>query len=183
MSENRSKIYLSGFMGAGKSRVGRTLRDKYGLPFYDTDAVIEEKAGKTVRLIFEEDGEEVFRNMEKQVIEELSQLDGDIVIALGGGAVMFDENRELMKKNGVIIYLKSSPESIYERVKHNKKRPLLYAGDVPDAEKIVLNRIKSMLEERAAYYEQADFVIERDGLEAEEVAAKILDFRKKLKKR
>jgi shikimate kinase len=176
MSDRRTKVFLSGFMGAGKSRIGRTLRDEYGIPFYDTDAVIEEKSKKSVNLIFEEEGENAFRNWETLVLKELSELEGLVIIALGGGAVLSEVNRNIMKNSGFVIYLKSSAEAIYERVKHNTHRPLLQVDDVENAGEIVLNKIKTIMNERSSYYEQADLTIERDGMEPQEVAKKIVHF-------
>ena len=176
MSRTRKHIYLSGFMGAGKSRIGRTMQERTHFPFHDIDNVIEEKIGKSVANIFSEDGEEFFRELEKRTIQELAQNEQISIIALGGGAVMSAESREIMFQTGFIIYLKSSPEAIYERVKHKTHRPLLRVDDADNSKEKILIRIKTLMAQRSAYYEQADLVIERDGMDAEEVAGQIIDF-------
>jgi shikimate kinase len=176
MENRKIKIYLSGFMGAGKSRIGRTLRDKTGFQFYDSDRIVEEKAGKTISRIFAEDGEDTFRELEKQAIKELARKEETVIIALGGGAVLIEENRKIMRESGYVIYLKSSAEAIYERVKHKTHRPLLQVDGTENVKEKVLHKIETMMNERASLYEQADLVIERDGMEAEEVADKIIEF-------
>jgi len=176
MENRKIKIYLSGFMGAGKSRIGRTLRDKTGFQFYDSDRVVEEKAAKTISRIFAEDGEDTFRELEKQAIKELARKEETVIIALGGGAVLIEENRKIMRESGYVIYLKSSAEAIYERVKHKTHRPLLQVDGTENVKEKVLHKIETMMNERDSLYEQADLVIERDGMEAEEVADKIIEF-------
>ncbi len=174
--KEKRKIFLSGFMGAGKSRIGRTLRDKTGFTFYDSDRVIEESAGKSISRIFEEDGEEAFREMEKQTIKDLCDRGGTVIVALGGGAVLNEENRRVMREHGYIIYLKSSPEAIYERVKHKTHRPLLQTSNPGNSKNEILQKINSLMMQREEAYKEADLIIERDGMEAEEIADIIMDF-------
>ncbi len=176
MKDRKIKIFLSGFMGAGKSRIGRTLRDKTGFLFYDSDRVIEEKAGKTISRIFAVDGEDTFRELEKQAIKELADKDEIVIVALGGGAVLAEENRRIMRESGYVIYLKSSPQAIYERVKHKTHRPLLRIDDTENVKEKILQKIRTMMSERDPIYKQADLVIERDGMEAEEIADKIMEY-------
>ncbi len=173
VKDKKIRIFLSGFMGAGKSRIGRALRDKTGVSFYDSDHVIEQKAGKTISRIFEEDGENTFRNLERETVKELAHKDSALIIALGGGAVLQEENRKIMRETGYIVYLKSSPQAIYDRVKHKTHRPLLRIDDAQNTKEKILEKIRSLLAERETIYEQADLIIERDGMEAEEVADKI----------
>jgi shikimate kinase len=176
MEDRKIKIFLSGFMGAGKSRIGRTLRDKTGFLFYDSDRVIEEKAGKTISRIFAEDGEDAFRELEKLSIKELADKEEIVIVALGGGAVLAEENRRIMRESGYVIYLKSSPQAIYERVKHKTHRPLLRIDDTENVKEKILQKIRTMMSERDPIYKRADLVIERDGMEAEEVADKIMEY-------
>lgn len=117
-------IYLIGLMGAGKTTIGRLLAKALGLPFYDTDKVIEESTGVDIPTIFEFEGEDGFREREQKVIRQLTLLEG-IVMATGGGAVLREANRDLLKANGFVVYLKCSPERILERTRRDTHRPLL----------------------------------------------------------
>ncbi|MCD4691477.1 MAG: shikimate kinase [Calditrichales bacterium] len=165
----KKHIFLTGFMGAGKSKIGSLLAGEISHPFVDSDKMIERETGKTVRQIFEEDGEESFRKMESEVIRSLADCESPSVIALGGGALTNKKNFDLVTKNGILIYIKSLPEAIYERIKDSKKRPLL---NVPEGEKFkenMLFKINGLLNKRTAVYEQADVIIERDSLSLEEI--------------
>ncbi len=166
-------IFLTGFMGAGKSRVGRHLAQLLALPFVDTDREIEKEAGKTVRQIFEEEGETVFRQLEKTIIARLCAESHPKVIALGGGALNDSQTFARVHQNGLVIYLKSSPKAILKRVGHSRKRPLLDVQGVPNKEKILEQRIQDLLQKREPIYRQAHIVFDRDGLEAESVAEKL----------
>lgn len=117
-------VYLIGFMGCGKSTIGKMLSNALGCLFYDTDIEIEKKANKSINMIFEEDGEDKFRNIEKEVLQELSKKK-DAVISCGGGIVKSRENIDLMKETGEVIYLEVTPEMIFNRVKNSNNRPLL----------------------------------------------------------
>lgn len=168
----KGHIYLTGFMGAGKSRVGRLMAEKYQLPFYDSDHLIEEERGKSVRLIFKEDGEAYFRQLEAQVIRSLVQKSESSVIALGGGALMHHDNLNLVKKKGVLVYLKSSPENIYERIKNSKKRPLLNQPE--SSPELILDKMRALLKKREPVYAQAHIIIDRDPIELEKLPAAIM---------
>jgi len=119
MSKN---IILVGLMGAGKSTIGRNLAKRLNKEFYDSDKVIEERTGVDIARIFEIEGEEGFRDREAQIIEELCQLE-DIVLATGGGGVLREQNRTNMKKYGQVIYLCTSAELLYSRIRFDKSRP------------------------------------------------------------
>ena len=121
MSNN---IILVGLMGAGKSTIGRNLAKKLNKVFYDSDRVIEERTGVDIATIFEIEGEQGFRDREAQVIEELCKKN-DIVLATGGGSILRDENRENMKKFGHVVYLCTSADLLYSRIKYDKSRPLM----------------------------------------------------------
>jgi shikimate kinase len=120
-SEN---IYLIGLMGAGKTTIGRMLAKSLAMPFYDSDKAIEESTGVDIPTIFEFEGEEGFRDREQKMIRQLTKIDG-IVMATGGGAILREENRHLLKENGFIVYLKCSVERILERTRRDTQRPLL----------------------------------------------------------
>jgi len=161
----KKHVYLTGFMGAGKSRIGRELKTIFSWSFYDSDNIIEDKAGKSIKDIFEQDGEPAFRQMEAECICSLSENAVPSIIALGGGALKDPKNLDIIKNSGIVVYIKSSPEAILERVKHSKKRPLLNNVEEP----VMLERISRLLGDRSTVYEQADIVFERDGLSLEDI--------------
>lgn len=117
-------IFLVGPMGAGKSTVGRQLAKTLGRDFYDSDKEIEKRTGVSISWIFEMEGEEGFRAREQKVIEELSDLK-NIVLATGGGAVLAEENRRVLRSRGHVIYLSASVEQLMRRTAKDKSRPLL----------------------------------------------------------
>lgn len=148
-------IYFLGFMGSGKSRVGKAFANMLGWPFLDTDELIEERAGKKISQIFTEDGEEAFRQLETTVIKDLSERKNN-VIALGGGAVIRDVNWEFLNSSGVTICLTAPVELLAERIGRNEDRPLM--ADLSHAER--LQKIEKMLQERQPYYDRAQFQFE-----------------------
>lgn len=146
------KLILVGLPGSGKSTVGRQLARKLGLPFSDSDHVIEQRIGCSIRSFFENEGEAAFRDIEQQVIAELCDRDG--VIATGGGAVLRPANREVLRAAGRVFYLRSAPEDVFRRLRHDKGRPLLQVDDP-------LKRLHELFEQRDPLYrETAHFVIE-----------------------
>ncbi len=139
-------------MGAGKSTIGRQLAEALSYSFRDSDHEIQRRTGVDISTIFEYEGEEGFRERERQVIEELIQEDG-IVLATGGGVVMRPENRQGLTARGVVIYLYCSPEQQYVRTSRDRNRPLLQTED-PKA------RLRELMEERDPLYRQiADLVV------------------------
>jgi shikimate kinase len=140
-------------MGAGKSTVGKVLAKKLGRRFLDADHVIEERCGVKIPVIFEMEGEEGFRKREAQVIREITT-EHDIVLATGGGAILFPDNRQALREHGIVIYLHANPNELWHRTKGGDGRPLLHNGD---AKKILENlyTIRDPL-----YREIADHVIE-----------------------
>ena len=146
-------IILIGFMGTGKTAVGRRLAARLGYRYLDTDMIIEGQAGCTIAGIFEKHGEAYFRELERSVIQEVVRSEG-CVISTGGGAVVDPENLALLKKNGLVVCLTSSPEKIMERTGRKRgERPLL-SGKEP------IEEIKRLLELRAPYYENADWTVD-----------------------
>lgn len=164
-------VVLVGFMGTGKSVVGKRLAKLLGVPFVNTDDIIEQRQRHTIAEIFSSRGEGYFRDVEKEVIKEVSAKEG-IVIGAGGGAVLNEENMNNLKKNGIMFCLTASPEAIHERTKNYRHRPLL---NVPDP----VAKIKELLETRAPFYAKADFQIDTSGKSVEAAAQEII---KKLKK-
>ncbi|MDF1658556.1 MAG: shikimate kinase [Verrucomicrobiales bacterium] len=117
-------LILIGFMGTGKTTIGKRVARSLGMKFVDTDLLIAEKAGKSIPTIFEESGEDAFRSLETEVLKECRERDGQVV-STGGGIVTRPENLEILKSSGYVIWLKASPEIIFERVSRNQNRPLL----------------------------------------------------------
>ena len=140
-------------MGAGKTTIGRQLAKSLALPFYDSDKAIEESTGVDIPTIFEFEGEEGFRDREQKMLQQLTQLDG-IVMATGGGAILREENRRLLKDNGFIVYLQCSVERILERTRRDTQRPLLKTENPKE-------RIETLFAEREHLYVTcADFIID-----------------------
>lgn len=120
-------ICLVGLPGSGKSTVGRQLSRRLQLPFTDSDHVIEQRIGCSIREYFEREGEDVFRDVEQQVIDELTRKAG--VLSTGGGAVLRPLNRQRLHERGYVVYLKSTPDELYRRLRHDTQRPLLQVAD------------------------------------------------------
>lgn len=146
MSEKRTRnIILTGFMGTGKSAVGRLLAAEIGYAMVDTDQLIAQRAGKPVTAIFSEDGEDVFRSWENQVTKELAR-ERRLVIATGGGLMVNDRNAEALEKTGDVFCLTAKPKDILKRVKKSEvNRPLLNVDNPAE-------RIEQLLAERAEVY-------------------------------
>lgn len=152
----KQHIFFTGFMASGKSRTGRALADRLQRPFIDTDAVIVERAGKSISEIFEQDGEQAFRKMERDVIAEICQKDTPQIISLGGGSLTQPENVKAIRSAGTLIRLWAKPEVLSERIGRKNTRPLL--ANLSDEERLA--KIKVMLKEREANYALADFSVE-----------------------
>lgn len=151
------EIFLSiifvGLPGSGKTTIGRQLARRWGLAFVDTDHVIEHRLGCAIREFFAREGEDRFRDLEQQVVDDLTRSQGG-VIATGGGAVLREANRRHMHERGQVIYLRSSPEDVFRRLRHDTARPLLQVDDP-------LQRLRSLYELRDPLYrDAAHFVIE-----------------------
>jgi shikimate kinase len=148
------RLVVVGLPGSGKSTVGRQLARRLNLPFSDSDHVIEQRIGCSIREFFEREGEEAFRDIEESVIHELAQQSESGVIATGGGAVLRAANRVNLRQAGHVIYLHSTPQEIFRRLRHDKQRPLLQVDDP-------LARLRSLYEQRDPLYrESAHFTIE-----------------------
>jgi shikimate kinase len=159
-------IYLVGFMGTGKSTVGREVAKKKKRQFIDLDELIELKEKRRICDIFAKDGEAYFRRIEKQVLKEVAK-DKKFVVACGGGIVIDPDNIQIMKKTGVIICLTASPEVILKRVTEYKYRPLLNVNDPG-------KQIELLLKLRSPYYAQADKTINTSGISVKEVVNRVL---------
>jgi shikimate kinase len=163
----KRNVLLIGFMGSGKTTVGRKLSWKLRVPVEDTDSLIEQKAGKTIMEIFRTEGEESFRRMETEELREICGRTYRRILSVGGGTPVREENRELLKKCGTVIYLRVKPETVYERLKGDKTRPLLQTENP-------LERIRELIKAREHAYEAcADVILDVDDLDAEECADRL----------
>lgn len=155
-------------MGTGKSTIGRELSKMLSYPLVDTDHAIVKKAGKPIPQIFEEEGEEAFRAIETEVLEELAEKEGNI-ISTGGGIIVSEKNREILRKLGYVIWLAASPQEILDRTSRNSNRPLLNNDD-PEG------TITRLLEERTPLYQDASHLqIETDQLCFDEICNGIIE--------
>lgn len=149
-------IFLVGMPGSGKSTVGRALARRLQLPFLDADTVIEERLGCSIRDYFDHQGEAAFRDVEQGVIDELTQGPPG-VLATGGGAVLRPANRQHLRERGTVIYLRTSPEQLQRRLRHDTKRPLLQVADP-------LARLRALYAERDPLYREcAHYVLDGHG--------------------
>ena len=148
-------VSLVGMPGSGKSTVGRHVARHIGLPFLDTDHLIEQRIGCSIRDFFETQGEAAFRDVEQTLIEEVTQLDAH-VIATGGGAVLREANRHALHSRSTVIYLRSAPEDLARRLRHDTHRPLLQQGAADP-----LRHLRTLFQERDPLYRStAHFIIE-----------------------
>jgi shikimate kinase len=158
-------IILTGFMGVGKTSVGTQLAKDLGYAFIDTDQLIEADQHMTITSIFAKQGEQYFREIETNIIQQVMHEENQVV-STGGGAVIRDMNREAFKKAGLVVCLTSSPEKIFERIKHETHRPLLQNTDP-------LAKIRELLESRAKFYAQADVTIDTSDKSVDDVIKEI----------
>ena len=163
-------IVLIGFMGCGKSTVGRELHRRLGYPLVDMDHEIESRAGKPITAIFAEDGEDAFRDLETGLLRELvDHPETQRIISTGGGVVGRAENRELLRRMGYVVWLDAPEASILERTSKNQSRPLLHTDD-PAA------RIRELMATRAPLYQEtAHLRLDTRGLDSGELATGILE--------
>jgi len=159
-------LALIGFMGTGKSCVGRMVADALHFTFLDTDHVIEARAGKTISDIFAQDGEPVFRDWERRIVEELTRRDRT-VIATGGGLPADPANLASLKSHALVICLWASPETIWERTRGHNHRPLLNESDP-------LAKIRQLLAAREPCYRQADVLVNTEMRSLREVVQHVL---------
>lgn len=160
-------VILIGFMGCGKSSVGKMLARELSVPFVDTDAWIEEQNGRKISDIFRESGEEYFRELETRALEQLLENEGRKVIAVGGGLPMRPVNREYLKKLGTTVYLLAQPETLVARLQGDDTRPLLQGGELRQ-------KIRQLMSGREDIYQSAaDIRISTDGKKICEITEEI----------
>ena len=159
------RIFLIGFMGSGKTTIGRKLARKAGLRFIDMDAEIEKKYDQKIGQIFEEKGEKVFRQYERDLLQEFKVTD-DIVVSTGGGVPCYHGNMEFMNNNGITVYLQLDPPSLVKRLEEAKTdRPLI--KDKSHQE--LIDYVANKLNERENYYMQASHVIDARNLKIDKL--------------
>lgn len=157
-------IILIGAMGSGKTTVGKQLAKRLRMDFVDSDHMIEDRCGVSISTIFDIEGEQGFRKRETKMLEELCQRSG-IVLATGGGAIISEENRILLRKSGFVVYLKTTIETQLARTKKNQSRPLLESGDIEQ-------KLNDLMEERGDLYEQEADIIVMSG---DRVVSKVVE--------
>lgn len=144
-------IALVGMPGGGKSTVGKQLARQIGVPFVDSDHEIEQRIGGSIRQFFDQHGEDAFRDVESQVIAELLTNTSNGVLATGGGVVLRERNRELLHAQATVLYLRSTPEDLFRRLRHDTTRPLLQVRD-PLAKLREMHHQRDPLYRRCAHY-------------------------------
>ena len=180
MREPKKKIILIGMMGSGKSTVGAELAKEFQIKFEDTDLLIEKTQGKSISDLILSRGENSFRNIETALLEGLVEnkdfLSDGFVLSTGGGIVLRERNRSLLRELGKIIWLSASVETLYERLKDFSDRPLLETSGKTD-EEAKLQKIKDILNAREKIYKEAsDVEIKVDGLTLSDIIKKIRMF-------
>ncbi|WP_413854141.1 shikimate kinase [Candidatus Ruminimicrobium bovinum] len=161
-------IVLIGFMGVGKTTTGQLISEKLSVAFFDTDKIIEQTTDMSVSELFEKLGEKEFRKYETEVVNLLSNAEG-CVISCGGGIVLNKKNIDLLSKNGIIIYLKASIDTIVKRISSDKTRPIIAAMENPKKE------IELLFNKRKNFYENNNFSLDVDSLTPDEISDKIIN--------
>ena len=168
MSKIKNNIFLIGFMGAGKSTIAAELTKELGMQRIEMDQMIVEQQNMPISEIFDKFGEEYFRNIETDLVRELTDKK-KMEVSCGGGIVLRDENAKLMKESGAIVLLTATPETIYERVKNSTERPILNGN-------MNVEYISSLMDQRKdRYFAVADYVVTTDGKSAKEICAEIIE--------
>lgn len=166
-----SKIFLIGYMGSGKTTIGKHLAARLKLPFIDVDTFIENRFRKTIAQLFEERGEEQFRLIEQNIIKELVDFE-DVVISTGGGLPCFFDNMELMNRSGQTVYLRTGNDELAARLNQCKQsRPLIKEKSPEEIKRFV----EENMTKRKPFYEQASVSIDVDILTTEEDIARLVD--------
>lgn len=164
-----NNIVLIGFMGSGKTTLGRYIAQEKGMRFIDTDELIESKEGTSINQIFADKGEGYFRNLETDVIRELVSSESNCVISVGGGLPVREINRELIRKLGICVYLRTDRDELVRRLKGDRNRPLLAGGELE-------NKIDTLMAQRKSIYEEtAHITVDTDRLSKKAMTEKIVE--------
>lgn len=164
------KIFLIGFMGCGKTHWGKILSEKFHVPFFDLDEKIVEQQGKSISEIFEEEGEEHFRLLEKDVLHLLTESHENFVMATGGGTPCFYNNIDYLKKQGTVVWINCSTDCLYKRlIKEKEKRPLIKNISDEELKSYIIKKYSS----RKIFYQQANVILPEDVITIENLVNKI----------
>lgn len=164
-------VVLIGFRGCGKSTVGRALAERLGWPFVDTDVLVQQRTGMTIREIFADGAEEVFRDLEAEVIAEVARLDRH-VISTGGGVVLRDENIDALRRSGKIVYLTAPPEMLWKRIFDDVQRHSTRLALDPDTG---LQQVRHALMERDPIYTRvSDCIVDTTDRPVESIVRRII---------
>jgi len=175
MKNQSTCVFLVGMPGSGKSTIGKALAKALNRPFIDLDLAIEERCGVAIPVIFEIEGEQGFRKRETQVLQEVTANQAASVVATGGGAVLAEQNRELIGQRGIAVYLKAPIDELLRRTSRDRNRPLLVTDD-PKA------RLHALFEQRSPIYDAlADIVLETGTASASATVQQIVSRLKQLK--
>ena len=167
------RIVLMGFMGAGKTTVGKKLAEAVSCEFIDTDQMIEKEQKRKISDIFEKDGESVFRNLETELLKRLQEREDAFVLSIGGGMPLRKENRDLLHIIGTVVYLKTSKEEIVRRVSGDSNRPLLQGGGLEE-------KVSALMRARESIYmETAQIVVYTDGKDIEQLVCELKQYKSK----
>lgn len=175
--KKKSLVFLTGFMGSGKSTIAPLLASTIGYDYLDIDTEIEKRLGKKVTQIFQEYGEAFFREFEHSLLDEFSRKD-HCVISLGGGTIVHNNNLATIKSSGILVYLKAEPAKLLKRLRYKTDRPLLQSvdGGLLD-EQTLRQRIEEIMSSREPFYNQADIIVltndKRVGITVDEIAKRI----------
>jgi len=161
-------IVLIGFMGTGKTTIGKLLSEKLSFPFFDTDKIIEQNTDMSIPQLFEKVGEKEFRNYETEVVKLLSDTEG-CVISCGGGIVLNKTNMDLLSKNGIIVYLNANVDTILKRIVGDKNRPIIAAMENPKDE------IEKLFNKRKQFYQRYNFSFDVDDLTPDTIVTNIIN--------
>jgi shikimate kinase len=166
----QKNIFLTGFMGSGKTTTAKRLAQAMGCSFYDLDELIEKKEGVTVSEIFNRFGEEHFRKLETSVLSEKLMSEPPSIYSLGGGTICFSDNLTLTKKNGLLVYLELPPKALVQRLRENHDhRPLLKSDKTDLSEKVL-----TLLKQREPFYKQAHLVVNGINLDIKDLQTKLI---------
>ena len=161
----KKHIYLIGYMGTGKTTVGNLLSSKLSLPLLEMDEILTDRFSMSISEIFDAFGEDAFRSAEEDLLEEISTMENPSIVSCGGGVILSDNNRRILRESGTTVLLQADPMEIFKRLQNNNTRPLLSGGNK-------LEKISKIYEERLPLYkEAAEIIIDTDNKTPEEIVA------------